>query len=197
MAWPTPLPARSSARSRVPWHQPSALSSLSTLDFWYGHAKSIAKAWSSGTSGGSCPRNTPEVEFATASNLLKRMAGATRLELATSAVTVEVRCGANAQLANGLCVLHDPARAGDGRRARRAGGITRSRPAVVLPADTPDHPLGNTTDVSAQCLVHAEREVLIFLCFKGLKAAPVLLLEHAGAFSSNGQSTEADQGGLD
>jgi hypothetical protein len=59
------------------------------------------------------------------------------------------RCGANAQPANGLCVFHDPARASEGRRARRAGGITRSRLAVVLPADTPDHPRGNTTDVSA------------------------------------------------
>ena len=59
------------------------------------------------------------------------------------------RCGANAQPANGLCVFHDPARACEGRRARRAGGITRSRLATVLPADTPDHPLGNTTDVSA------------------------------------------------
>ena len=58
------------------------------------------------------------------------------------------RCGANAQPANGLCVFHDPARESEGRRARRAGGITRSRLATVLPPDTPDHPLGNTTDVS-------------------------------------------------
>jgi len=58
------------------------------------------------------------------------------------------RCGANAQPANGLCVFHDPARASEGRRARQAGGINRSRLAVVLPTDTPDHPLGNTTDVS-------------------------------------------------
>jgi hypothetical protein len=59
------------------------------------------------------------------------------------------RCGADAQTGKSLCVFHDPARASEGRRARRAGGINRSRPAVVLPADTPDHPLGNTTDVSA------------------------------------------------
>jgi hypothetical protein len=58
------------------------------------------------------------------------------------------RCGANAQPSNGLCVFHDPARSSEGRRARRAGGITRSRLAVVLPADTPDHPLGNSTEVS-------------------------------------------------
>ena len=59
------------------------------------------------------------------------------------------RCRADAQTGKSLCVFHDPARAGDGHRARQAGGVHRSRPAVVLPADTPDHPLGNTTDVSA------------------------------------------------
>jgi hypothetical protein len=59
------------------------------------------------------------------------------------------RCGADAQTGKNLCVFHDPARASEGRRARRAGGIIRSRLATVLPADTPDHPLGNTTDVSA------------------------------------------------
>src|SRR5580704_18515781 len=59
------------------------------------------------------------------------------------------RCGADAQTGKSLCVFHDPARACEGRRARRAGGITRSRLATVLPADSPDHPLGNTTDVSA------------------------------------------------
>jgi hypothetical protein len=59
------------------------------------------------------------------------------------------RCGANAQPANGFCVFHDPERATDGKRARRAGGLNRSRPATVLPADTPDYPLGNTNDVSA------------------------------------------------
>lgn len=59
------------------------------------------------------------------------------------------RCGANAQPSNGLCVFHDPARAADGHRARQAGGINRSRTAAVLPIDTPDHPLGNTLEVSA------------------------------------------------
>ena len=58
------------------------------------------------------------------------------------------RCGADAQTDKSLCVFHDPARVSEGRRARRAGGITRSRLAV-LPADTPDHPLGNTTGVSS------------------------------------------------
>jgi hypothetical protein len=59
------------------------------------------------------------------------------------------RCNANAQPANGLCVFHDSAKASEGRRARRAGGITRSRAAAVLPSGTPDHPLGNTQEVSA------------------------------------------------
>jgi len=59
------------------------------------------------------------------------------------------RCEANAQPVNGLCVFHDPARAADGRRARQSGGIHRSRAAAVLPSDTPDHPLGNTKEVSA------------------------------------------------
>ena|SRR5438309_2254323 len=36
----------------------------------------------------------------------------------------------------------------DGPRARRAGGITRNRAAKVLPPETPDSPLRNTTDVS-------------------------------------------------
>ena len=58
------------------------------------------------------------------------------------------RCGANAQPTNGLCVFHDPAREDDGHRARQAGGVHRSRPAAVLPSDTPDHPLGDTNQVS-------------------------------------------------
>jgi hypothetical protein len=59
------------------------------------------------------------------------------------------RCRADAQTGKSLCVFHDPARVSEGRRARLAGGITRSRLPTVLPADTPDHSLGNTTDVSA------------------------------------------------
>ncbi len=59
------------------------------------------------------------------------------------------RCRANAQPTNGLCVFHDPARAKDGLRARRAGGLSRTRAAAVLPIETPDHPLGTTKDVSA------------------------------------------------
>ena len=59
------------------------------------------------------------------------------------------RCRADAQAGKDLCVFHDPDRAIDGQRARRNGGLNRSRSATVLPADTPDHPLGNTNDVSA------------------------------------------------
>ena len=59
------------------------------------------------------------------------------------------RCGADAQTGKSLCVFHDPARAADGRRARKAGGIRRSQAAAVLPIDTPDCSLRNTTDVSA------------------------------------------------
>src|SRR5437588_6567425 len=58
-------------------------------------------------------------------------------------------CNADAQTGKSLCVFHDPAKASEGRRARRAGGIARSRGAAVLPSDTPDHPLANTKEVSA------------------------------------------------
>ena len=58
------------------------------------------------------------------------------------------RCGANAQPGNGLCVFHDPARAPEGYRARRAGGLSRTRVAAVLAPETPDHPLGGTKEVS-------------------------------------------------
>jgi hypothetical protein len=58
-------------------------------------------------------------------------------------------CRANAQAGRPYCVFHDPARAADVQTARRAGGISRSRRAAVLPSDTPDRPLGNAKDVSA------------------------------------------------
>jgi YgjP-like, metallopeptidase domain len=58
------------------------------------------------------------------------------------------RCGANAQSGKTLCVFHDPARAAAGRRARRLGGINRSRAAAILPPETPDNPLSSTQDVS-------------------------------------------------
>ena len=58
------------------------------------------------------------------------------------------RCGADAQSGKTMCIFHDPTRAADGCRARRMGGISRSRTAAVLPADAPDNPLRNTQDVS-------------------------------------------------
>ena len=58
-------------------------------------------------------------------------------------------CRASAQPSNGLCVLHDPAKAWDAVNARRAGGITRTQLAAVLFPDTPVHPLGGVSDVSA------------------------------------------------
>ena len=58
------------------------------------------------------------------------------------------RCGADAQTGKSLRVFHDPDKASEGHRARRAGGIKRSRAAGVLPPDTPDHPLGNPKQVS-------------------------------------------------
>ena len=58
------------------------------------------------------------------------------------------KCNADTQAGKEVCVFHDPAKVEDGRRARRTGGINRSRAAAVLPAATPDHPLGTTKDVS-------------------------------------------------
>lgn len=58
------------------------------------------------------------------------------------------RCTANAQPRNGLCVFHDPTRANDGRRARRAGGLTRSRSAATLPSETADYPLSDSKNVA-------------------------------------------------
>ena len=56
------------------------------------------------------------------------------------------RCGADAQIGKDVCVFHDPERVSDGVRARRAGGIQRSRP-LVLPSNTPDLPLESSKDV--------------------------------------------------
>ena len=58
------------------------------------------------------------------------------------------RCGADSQTGKTLCIFHDPARADDGQRARQAGGLSRSRPARVLPSNTPEHCLDSPKDVS-------------------------------------------------
>jgi hypothetical protein len=57
-------------------------------------------------------------------------------------------CSANAQVGSDLCVFHDPTKADDGQRARRAGGLARGKPATLLPADCPDVELANSKDVS-------------------------------------------------
>ena len=57
------------------------------------------------------------------------------------------RCAANAQAGKKCCVFHDPAKAAEGRRARRSGGISRSRPAAVLPLEVPDNHLRSTQEV--------------------------------------------------
>jgi len=58
-------------------------------------------------------------------------------------------CSANAQVGKALCVFHDPGMAAKVQKARQAGGVSRARKVAALAADTPDHPLGNTQDVSA------------------------------------------------
>jgi hypothetical protein len=58
-------------------------------------------------------------------------------------------CGATAQRGKDVCVFHDPAKEADGRRARRAGGLARSRSVRVLAADTPAIPLASCKDVVA------------------------------------------------
>ena len=58
------------------------------------------------------------------------------------------KCAADAQIGRDVCVFHDPDKAADGRRARREGGLQRSRPASVFPLEVPDASLKNSLDVS-------------------------------------------------
>jgi len=58
------------------------------------------------------------------------------------------QCGADAQASSDLCIFHDPRRAKDGERARRAGGLTRSRLGVALPDEVADAPLESVANVS-------------------------------------------------
>jgi hypothetical protein len=63
-------------------------------------------------------------------------------------------CGADAQVGKDFCVFHDPERVQDGDRARRAGGIQRSRQLMVnAPANTPDLRLSDSNEVSAMLSV--------------------------------------------
>ena len=58
------------------------------------------------------------------------------------------KCNADAQTGKEVCVFHDPEQSATVRRARRAGGIKRSRRALVLPPHTPDVALRSSSDVS-------------------------------------------------
>ena len=58
-------------------------------------------------------------------------------------------CTADTQSGKTVCVFHDPANGEQGRKARRAGGLTRSRPAPVLDLSTPEAPLTRAEEVAA------------------------------------------------
>jgi hypothetical protein len=49
--------------------------------------------------------------------------------------------------ASSYCSFHDPAQAEAQARGRKQGGRSRSRKPTVLPADTPEAPLGSMADV--------------------------------------------------
>jgi len=61
----------------------------------------------------------------------------------------DTRCKADVQTGKDFCIFHDPLKVEDGRRARRAGGMKRSRPAAVLSPLTPDYPLTRPAEVSS------------------------------------------------
>ena len=57
-------------------------------------------------------------------------------------------CGANSQIGKSVCVFHDPEKREQGQKARRAGGLTRSRPRS-MPKDSPDMQLGSARELAA------------------------------------------------
>jgi hypothetical protein len=59
------------------------------------------------------------------------------------------RCRAHARTNDRFCFFHSASTLADRGRARRAGGVARSRSAAVLPGDTQDLPLHDTRDVCA------------------------------------------------
>ena len=63
------------------------------------------------------------------------------------------RCRAHARTNDRFCFFHSAATLADRCRARRAGGVARSRSAAVLPGDTQDLPLHDVGDV---CTLLAE-----------------------------------------
>jgi hypothetical protein len=57
------------------------------------------------------------------------------------------RCRAQALPGKSLCCFHDPELAAKRAEGRKRGGQARSKPAVVLPPDTPELPLRTVADV--------------------------------------------------
>ena len=57
-------------------------------------------------------------------------------------------CQANAMISSNLCFFHDPSRTQERAAARKAGGIERTRHAIVLPSDTPDVELMSATQLA-------------------------------------------------
>ncbi len=57
-------------------------------------------------------------------------------------------CNADVQSGKDVCVFHDPGKVEEREKARRAGGLTRSRRAVVLTESTPDAPLTRAEEVA-------------------------------------------------
>lgn len=59
------------------------------------------------------------------------------------------RCQGNCVTGSEFCPIHAPENAKKFAAGRRKGGIERSKPAAVLPPDTPDAPLLTGSDVRA------------------------------------------------
>ena len=59
------------------------------------------------------------------------------------------QCRADVQIGKDSCVFHDPLRAEEVRRARRQGGIKRSRQVACLVSRIPDRPLTTAAEISS------------------------------------------------
>src|SRR5678815_5131913 len=55
-------------------------------------------------------------------------------------------CRATALPGKDVCAFHDPSLTARRAEGRRRGGVHRSRPAAVLPHNTPDAPLASVRD---------------------------------------------------
>ena len=58
------------------------------------------------------------------------------------------RCRARPMKGSSFCFFHNPEVAQARATARQAGGVERSKPATVLPQDTPDLPLATVQEVA-------------------------------------------------